>query len=211
MKNRLLRILQEENMTSNKFAELMEVRPSNISHLLAGRNYPNFEFVGRMLLRFPNLNPDWLINANGDIYRDGQKDLFGLERESQIRVQDINKELQFVVSDDRVVDQDSAIEDEIDNLYENENLSVKEEVISPQIQTKDIQSIENKQIESVINEPIHNQYLEKPVRACQEIEEQVYPSEQIISKNVSDDIDGDQIDKIMIFYKDKTFDTYTSR
>lgn len=80
MKNRLLRILQEENMTSNKFAELMEVRPSNISHLISGRNYPNFEFIGKMLIRMPNISPDWLINGVGEMCRDAQNDLFGFPK-----------------------------------------------------------------------------------------------------------------------------------
>lgn len=80
MKDRLLRVLQEESMTSNKFAELMEVRPSTISHLLSGRNYPNFEFIGKMLVRLPNINPDWLINGTGSMFRDSTKDLFGFER-----------------------------------------------------------------------------------------------------------------------------------
>lgn len=52
-----------------KFAEIMEVQPSSISHLLSGRNKPNFEFISRLLLRFPALNPDWIINGTGNIYK----------------------------------------------------------------------------------------------------------------------------------------------
>lgn len=99
MKDRLLRILQVESMTSNKFAELMEVRPSNISHLLAGRNNPNFEFIGRMIQRIPNLNPDWLINGTGSMCRDTSKDLFGLDMtQSTISyIEDIKEELPPVI------------------------------------------------------------------------------------------------------------------
>lgn len=69
MKDRLAEFLQQENLTAVKFAEIMEVQPSSISHLLSGRNKPNFDFISRILLRFPNLNPDWFINGSGEIYK----------------------------------------------------------------------------------------------------------------------------------------------
>lgn len=69
MENRLARFLKLEELTAVKFAEIMEVQPSSISHLLSGRNKPNFEFISRMLLRFPRLNPDWIINGLGDVYK----------------------------------------------------------------------------------------------------------------------------------------------
>lgn len=69
MKERLAQFLKLEGLTAVKFAEIMEVQPSSISHLLAGRNKPNFEFISRMLLRFPELNPDWVINGLGEMYK----------------------------------------------------------------------------------------------------------------------------------------------
>lgn len=74
MKDRLARFLKSEGLTAVKFAEIMEVQPSSISHLLSGRNKPNFEFISRMLLRFSNLNPDWMINGMGSVYRSEQKE-----------------------------------------------------------------------------------------------------------------------------------------
>lgn len=69
MKERLAQFLQSEGLTAVKFAEIMEVQPSSISHLLSGRNKPNFDFISRLLLRFPDLNPDWMINGIGEIYK----------------------------------------------------------------------------------------------------------------------------------------------
>lgn len=69
MKERLAQFLKSEGLTAVKFAEIMEVQPSSISHLLSGRNKPNFEFISRLLLRFPALNPDWIINGTGNIYK----------------------------------------------------------------------------------------------------------------------------------------------
>lgn len=61
--------MRREGLTAVKFAEIMEVQPSSISHLLSGRNKPNFEFISRILLRFPELNPEWIINGQGEIYK----------------------------------------------------------------------------------------------------------------------------------------------
>lgn len=72
MNERLAQFLKLEGFTAVKFAEIMEVQPSSISHLLSGRNKPNFDFVARMLLRFPSLNPDWFINGITPVYRGEQ-------------------------------------------------------------------------------------------------------------------------------------------
>lgn len=69
MKDRLGRFLRSEGLTSLKFAELMEVQPSSISHILSGRNKPSFDFIEKMLARFPGLNPDWLILGKGEMFR----------------------------------------------------------------------------------------------------------------------------------------------
>lgn len=69
MNERLAQFMKLEGLTAVKFAEIMEVQPSSISHLLSGRNKPNFDFISRILLRFPQLNPDWIINGIGEVYK----------------------------------------------------------------------------------------------------------------------------------------------
>lgn len=92
MKDRLAQLLKKEGLTAVKFAEIMEVQPSSISHLLSGRNKPNFEFISRMLLRFPDLNPDWLINGKGDVYRSNTPELQDL-------ITNVNDQLITVVNE----------------------------------------------------------------------------------------------------------------
>ena len=93
MKERLAQFLQSEGLTAVKFAEIMEVQPSSISHLLSGRNKPNFDFISRLLLRFPDLNPDWMINGIGEIYKSKLKQVGQKTREvSQETITNVNKE-----------------------------------------------------------------------------------------------------------------------
>ena len=49
MKERIERILKEKSLSSNKLAEMLEVQPSGISHILSGRNKPSMDFITKLL------------------------------------------------------------------------------------------------------------------------------------------------------------------
>ncbi len=69
MRERLEKFIRTEGLTPSRFAEIMGVQPSSISHILSGRNKPSFDFLEKMLLRFPKVNPDWLLLGKGVMYR----------------------------------------------------------------------------------------------------------------------------------------------
>lgn len=61
IKDRLAHILRAKNMTATQFAELMEIQPSNVSHLLNGRNKPSLDFLIKLKEVFPEYSFDWII------------------------------------------------------------------------------------------------------------------------------------------------------
>ena len=69
MREKLLNLMKEENLTSSRLAELLGIQPSGISHILKGRNNPSLDFIQKILRRFPQVNPDWLILGEGEMYR----------------------------------------------------------------------------------------------------------------------------------------------
>ena len=69
MRDKLLLLMKKEGLTSSRLAELLGIQPSSISHILGGRNKPSFDFVQKILRRFPNINPDWLLIDKGEMYR----------------------------------------------------------------------------------------------------------------------------------------------
>ena len=70
--NEKLRILmQRENLTASKLAEILEIQPAAISHILKGRNKPSFELVCKIVNRFPRINPCWLLGDAEEIYNNG--------------------------------------------------------------------------------------------------------------------------------------------
>ncbi len=141
MKQRIARLLKEENLTSGRLAERIGVQPSSVSHVIAGRNKPGYDFIVSVLRHFPTLNPDWLILGEGEMYR-----------------------------------QVSVVPDSLPESAE----------ISPQIL-------------SLSDEPVEEPNPEKEVR-IEETEQKGEIQVQVIDK---------QIDKIIVFYTDRTFSAYT--
>ena len=69
MKDRLLKILKQYNLTSTRFADELGVQRSGISHILSGRNQPSYDFIVKLMKQYPEINPDWLIMGNGTMFR----------------------------------------------------------------------------------------------------------------------------------------------
>jgi len=69
MKDRLIQFLHSEQISPARFADILGVQRSGISHLLSGRNKPGFDFIEKMLVKFPDLNAEWLITGKGKTYK----------------------------------------------------------------------------------------------------------------------------------------------
>lgn len=67
MKDRIQKIIENYNLTSNSFAQEIEVNRSTISHILTGRNKPSIEVVQKILKRFNSISSNWLLLGNGNM------------------------------------------------------------------------------------------------------------------------------------------------
>ena len=96
MKERLLQLLDLEQLTPSKFADMIGVQRSSISHVLSGRNKPSFDFLQKTLKAFPGLSAEWLVMGTGKMYAhmgqpvrtslfDEQSEWTGAEEESAAR------------------------------------------------------------------------------------------------------------------------------
>ena len=65
MKDRIAHIIRAKNLTAAEFALRLGIQPSNISHLLSGRNNPSLDFVRKLKEPFPEYNLDWIIFGMG--------------------------------------------------------------------------------------------------------------------------------------------------
>jgi transcriptional regulator with XRE-family HTH domain len=69
MQNRLQQFLDKKHLTPARFAEIMGVQRSGISHILSGRNNPSLDFIRKMIENYPELNSEWLITGKGDMFK----------------------------------------------------------------------------------------------------------------------------------------------
>jgi transcriptional regulator with XRE-family HTH domain len=79
IKDRILKILNTENISSAKFADIIGVQRSNISHILSGRNNPGLDFLQKVLIKFPSISPEWLIIGKGEMFKQSLQKEFNFE------------------------------------------------------------------------------------------------------------------------------------
>ena len=65
MKDRIAHVIRAKNLTAAEFALRLGIQPSNISHLLSGRNNPSLDFVKKLKETFPEYNLDWIVLGKG--------------------------------------------------------------------------------------------------------------------------------------------------
>ena len=70
MKDRIVKIIELEEISSSKFADEIGVQRSSISHILSGRNKPSLDFINKILSRYRNINADWLLTGRGEIHKE---------------------------------------------------------------------------------------------------------------------------------------------
>ena len=69
MNRRLQQFLDAENITQSQLADSLGVARAGISHILAGRNKPGFDFIESLATKFPTLSLEWLITGKGRMYK----------------------------------------------------------------------------------------------------------------------------------------------
>jgi len=176
MKERLDKFIKTEGLTPSRFAEIMGVQPSSISHILGGRNKPSYDFIEKFLLRFPKVNPDWLILGKGQIYRP-QSGEFGIS-DSQ-----------------RVERAEKAVPDS--------------EVVNNNIMQKPVSSDTVPDLFTPGKAPSVNNIPDLPDATSQQQPQQApQPSTQKNSTFFSNVEEAD-IERVVIFLKNKTFASYT--
>lgn len=130
IKDRLAHIIRAKNLTATQFAEMMQIQPSNVSHLLSGRNKPSLDFLIKLKDVFPEYSFDWIIL--------GKKPITISERYHE------NK-------DDTSTSIDMKLKPMSENYVGDIFNIVEEEKIEPAIETKDIVDIERpKQVRQII-------------------------------------------------------------
>ena len=74
MNTRLQQFLAAENITQAQLADSLQVARAGVSHIIAGRNKPSYDFLTTLMTHYPRLNIEWLMFGKGKMYKDAAGD-----------------------------------------------------------------------------------------------------------------------------------------
>jgi transcriptional regulator with XRE-family HTH domain len=69
MNNRIVELIKAEGLTNSKFASILGIQRSNVTHIVDGRNKPSLSFIEKLISKFPNINIEWLMTGTGEMYK----------------------------------------------------------------------------------------------------------------------------------------------
>lgn len=69
MKEKLQLLMEQLQLKPGQFARILDINPAIISHILAERNKPGVELLQKILSKFPQVSPDWLLLDSGEMFR----------------------------------------------------------------------------------------------------------------------------------------------
>ena len=64
---RIIRIMQDKNMNPTRFAEEIGIQRAAMSHIKLGRNNPSADVLTKIIERFEDINPGWLLTGKGSM------------------------------------------------------------------------------------------------------------------------------------------------
>ena len=60
---RISKIINEKKISASKFASTIDVKRSNLSHILSRRNKPSIDFFHKIKKAYPEIDLNWLITG----------------------------------------------------------------------------------------------------------------------------------------------------
>lgn len=68
MKDRISALMRSMGMSQKNFAAEIRISPGSLSSIFSGRNNPSLSTLNNIHERFPEVNMDWLLNGNGEMF-----------------------------------------------------------------------------------------------------------------------------------------------
>ncbi|MFV0345755.1 MAG: helix-turn-helix domain-containing protein [Bacteroidales bacterium] len=223
MKERIAAILEAKDLTSSEFAQSLDIQRSNVSHILTGRNKPSYSFIEKLLTVYPEINASWLITGNGSMYIGGTEtkeqaliEPVGIvERILPIQSASMSEHRQPISQPTNIQQKNKA------DIHQGEHLirSLSSTSSSPKRETSAHHSEEK--VESTARHTGSGSYIESKFYDAGKYQYSTNTPDNQESSNIEEPKDvpkvkdieeklPKEIDKVIVFYKDKTFDIYQS-
>ena len=164
---RVKEVMEELGYSPSSFADTIDVPRPIISHILSGRNKPSLDVIQKILMRFTELNPWWLLTGTGTMK---QLSLFS------------DQELEVLSIKNAALQQSHTTAQPVKTNA----------LAEPPVQIK-VSKIAEQQEPTTI--PTH------PVAEAEQKQSSPLPAQAFSS--------GKTVEKMIVFYTDKTFGVYT--
>ena len=115
MNTRLQQFIAAENISQAQLADTLQVARAGVSHILAGRNKPSYDFLTSLMQRFPQLNIEWLMFGKGKMYK------------TETTVQEKN-ETTLLFNDYDLFDEPASTASEADNTLPEPQVEIKNQI-----------------------------------------------------------------------------------
>ncbi len=173
IQDRIFLLVKTKNLTGAEFAIAIGVQPSNISHIMSGRNKPSLDLVMKILKKFPEVRLEWLLNGQGTMTKDYSS--FNVNEEAKndkIQVKLAQQKLEFENPPEKMAINQTIEENKVENSLDETEI-VEEEMIRKKIVDDETQQIHQDRKKSDPHKIYHK-----------------------------------KIEKIVVFYEDRTFREY---
>ena len=94
IQDRIKIVIKANNESPSSFADKIDIKRSNLSHVLSGRNKPSLDFLSKIISSYPSVNASWLITG---VTRDGQFEASSRKDEKTIISSSPQKEIEQIV------------------------------------------------------------------------------------------------------------------
>ena len=218
IQDRIIQIMQNYGLNSLQFANKLGVQPSNISHILSGRNKPSLDFITKILKNFPDIDYKWLVLNQGSM----------LSLESQ-NVENKNNETNLPKEENSLQNkpqqEQNKITAEVNNIMVEENQTTTDNKLATKCENNVKPTVdntmfdENKAVEEVNNTLFAEnkpKVEEKPKEqqpnlfsVFQTIEPKQQLKTEIVQKEEHQTLQRKNkvrnIEKVIVFYDDNTY------
>ena len=134
MNTRLQQFWAAENITQAQLADSLDVARAGVSHIIAGRNKPSYDFLSALLHHYPSLNAEWLMLGKGKMYKD-------LQEKTVEKIQEQPAGLLFDDFDEIVEEKSDAQHSESVNIHSTNKINNLDNAMQSIVKQRNVKKI----------------------------------------------------------------------
>lgn len=209
MNSRISLVLKTKNISSAQLADDLGVQRSGISHILNGRNKPSLDFILRIIKKYPDISINWLLFGEGPMMNP-----YPIVPTSEISSKMSNQKSMLELFSDVTGQSTDIFTPDSSEPSRHAGLSNEYQLLNNNLinDQKNDQKNGTQAVNSIGNNPdIELNQDTQPLHSATEHnskQHQEYANKPGLEKTVTNPSHGKRIDKVIIFYNDRSFKEY---